>query len=284
MEGFTIVWPHRNANNRNKDHSKYMRAQLRGIIDYLQIFDDTIDCEKYIKEIKYETIFLVVSSEFVQEIVPNVHDIDLIYAIYIYTNDNINVGDNEQWSKTYKKVSFLHTLELFNQFLIDSKNELKNIINSSILDKSTRNYDESLWYLLFLHIVVHNRLFEPTVNQRVVLVEKCNQYYCGNKSQQKLIDKFDRTYNSNHAIQWYTQSGFLFNILNKALRQQNITTIAYFRLFISVLCKQVMYQMDSTTANDDESIVYYRGQLMSVEEIKELAELVEYDIVVSSFF
>lgn len=104
MERFTVIWLHRDANNRNKDHSKYIRAQLRGIIDYLQTFDKAADCERYIKEIKYETIFLVISSEFIQEIVPNVHDIQLIYAIYIYTDDNMNIIHDEQWKKTYKKV------------------------------------------------------------------------------------------------------------------------------------------------------------------------------------
>lgn len=151
----------------------------------------------------------------------------------------------------------------------------------SILDKSTRNYDESLWYLLFLHIVVQNRLFPPNENQRGMLIKKCKLYYSNNIAQEKLIDEFDRTYTSDHAIQWYTRSGFLFNILNKALRQQDMTAIAYFRFFISDLYLQVMHQ---TTRNDDENKVYYRGQLMSLEEIKDLEKLIGHDVIVCSFF
>ncbi|CAF2965792.1 unnamed protein product [Rotaria sp. Silwood2] len=69
MERITVIWLRRDVNTRDNDHSKYIRAQLRGVIDYLQTFNDIVDCEKYIRDINNETLFLVASSEYTQDIV-----------------------------------------------------------------------------------------------------------------------------------------------------------------------------------------------------------------------
>lgn len=123
MEQCTVVWLHRKANVRNSDHSKYIRAQLRDIIDYLQAFNDVIECEQYIREAKNESIFFVVSSEFAQVIIPNVHAYISMRAIYIYKDGDTNSEAdciNENWQKVYPKVTVrLKSVNLTKEKVID---------------------------------------------------------------------------------------------------------------------------------------------------------------------
>ena len=58
-------------------------------------------------------------------------------------------------------------------------------------------------------------------------------YYANNNSKElKMIKEFETNYLSAYALWWYTRNSFLYKMLNKALRVQNIHLLYLFRFFM----------------------------------------------------
>ena len=102
-----------------------------------------------------------------------------------------------------------------------------------------------------------------TPEARQELIEQCRLYYSGNQSQLIKIDEFERDYTAADAVCWYTKSCFLFRLLNKALRAEDIVGLYIFRYFINDLCTKL------EAANAKQGVTQvYRGGLMSKDEIE----------------
>ena len=73
----------------------------------------------------------------------------------------------------------------------------------------------------------------------------------------------------NIALWWYTRESFIYRILNKALRIQNIDLLFLFRFYIRDIEQQLhknRYQ---------SSVRVYRGQLMSHEELEFIKKFIK---------
>ncbi|CAF1310517.1 unnamed protein product [Didymodactylos carnosus] len=95
------------------------------------------------------------------------------------------------------------------------------------------------------------------------LLNTCEQQYYGNALEFKNVQEFRKDYQSDKAIFWYTKSTFLYRLINKAIRTNNIDVIFSFRLFIKDLYNEllVLHQMLP------KQMTVYRGQLMTKEEL-----------------
>jgi len=66
-------------------------------------------------------------------------------------------------------------------------------------------------------------------------VNICKHHFAGNEQQLAKIDQFEVTYESSKSIFWYTREPFVYRVLNKALRYQNIDNLYQYRLFLFVI-------------------------------------------------
>ncbi|CAF1115694.1 unnamed protein product, partial [Didymodactylos carnosus] len=127
-QSYTLVWLNKNVNSpENHD----ICAEFRQIIDHLKLFDNTEECEKQMKKVKNEKIFLIINGQFATEIVPKVHQNPDLLAIYVY---DVNDDTKHQWIDEYPKVK-----HIFDN--IDSvKNQLKLDVHDlhSKVDDSTK--------------------------------------------------------------------------------------------------------------------------------------------------
>ena len=71
------------------------------------------------------------------------------------------------------------------------------------------------------------------------MVNVCRWEYRDNSNELNVIKEFTENYTSDQAIHWYTRDSFLYRLLNKALRSQNIDIIFKFRLIIADVYKQL---------------------------------------------
>ncbi len=112
---------------------------------------------------------------------------------------------------------------------------------------------------------------EANSKGKQVFVEECRRLFVNIPSILRVIDEFDRTYVPQRAIDWYTRNGFLYNLVNQALRQQNIEGLLLLHFFIRDLDLQLLSAMDQI-GNDDwkQQTILYRGQRMSLNEIEDL--------------
>lgn len=120
------------------------------------------------------------------------------------------------------------------------------------------------------------RLKSTSVDKNEFLEMVYNEYQ-GNSSVLTIIHEFERDYSSERALWWYTRETFLYRLLNKALRVQNIDVLFLLRFFIQDLRQQLdQYQCSS-------SILVYRGQLMAKEELNLLKNSIGEFIAMNSF-
>jgi tetratricopeptide (TPR) repeat protein len=110
------------------------------------------------------------------------------------------------------------------------------------------------------------------------LISLCKQIYKKNRGEQKIVREFERKYSPDRSIWWYTRQSFLYRLLNKALRVQNIHLLFLFRFFIRDLGEQLENNKCLS------SVHVYRGQLMCKEEIEVLVKSRGELISMNSFF
>jgi hypothetical protein len=100
------------------------------------------------------------------------------------------------------------------------------------------------------------------------------------------VEEFERTYNSEQAIWWYTCDTFLYRILNKALRQHNIDLMFLFGFFVQDFYRKLKAKHEQQfilTHLDNPIIKVYRGQIMLRSEIEDIVEWAG-SLVVNSYF
>jgi tetratricopeptide (TPR) repeat protein len=102
------------------------------------------------------------------------------------------------------------------------------------------------------------------------MIELCQDYYQNNQKELQKIETFRKSYESNQAIQWYTDEGFLYKLLNKALRTEDVELLYTFRSFIIDLCEAI--ENENQHLKDEGILKLYRGTQIPAEELEKLKE------------
>jgi tetratricopeptide (TPR) repeat protein len=121
---------------------------------------------------------------------------------------------------------------------------------------------------------------ETTETDRNEFISQCRQIYKTNKRELEKVDEFAKTYVSEDSLWWYTRDAFIYRLLNKALRIQNIDLLFLFRFYIRDIEKKlyVLHQHQRRSR-----VRVYRGQFMSKEELNVLKDSIDKLISVNSF-
>lgn len=212
---------------------------LKTIINDVRVFDDVDQCVDQLSCVVDETIFLVLDrgrSQFVNIFA------DFSYLQYIY------LRQPHHYHNTTNQVRgiFPHPEQLLQQL----KKDVEVVVNtdthlclfrdgdlkrSSTSIQTLRNNQTRVAYLhkIFSHLL---RAPKPAENIHHDLIHEC-RLVCTNQIQ--LIDEFEREYQPDKAIWWYTRNSFIYKMVNMALRTMNIVIIWKFRFFIQDLYHQL---------------------------------------------
>jgi tetratricopeptide (TPR) repeat protein len=253
---------------RNEQHAYSMQETLLELHPDVRLFSDVCSCINLIKTLVNKYILLVTSSDLAPEILPEIHSLRSVAAIFILCPDQ--KFDNSIMDD-YGKI-----VEIF----IDQKSLLKSIEETiSLVDKqihaftlfgqkqksvrdSPRGSAAFLWHHLLIYVLKQMSADEQSKKD---MLEKCTDYYRDNRRELKRIEQFRATYTREEAIRWYTRDCFLYRLLNKALRTENIELLYSFRFFIIELCNQLAIQRCKWKKRKI-STKLYRGQRMSKED------------------
>jgi hypothetical protein len=95
----SIVWLDASVNSTQENVNA--QQMLRTPTNHLRTYTDDKECENYIRSTpKGHRIILIVGGRSGQLIVPRIHQLLQVSAIFVYCMDR----RNEKWTKTYKKV------------------------------------------------------------------------------------------------------------------------------------------------------------------------------------
>jgi tetratricopeptide (TPR) repeat protein len=151
-----------------------------------------------------------------------------------------------------------------------------NIFNtSSSKDHSTMELNGQFVHSqLLIDVLIRMRVTSTDKNELICL---CQKEYKNNKDQLTILREFEQDYRSDRALWWYTRQSFVYRLLNKALRVQNIDMLFLFRFLIRDIGEQLkQYQCSSP-------IHVYRGQRISNDELEVLKVSVGQYISMNSF-
>ncbi|CAF1178735.1 unnamed protein product [Didymodactylos carnosus] len=286
LETFSLIWIDENANKTEDNLTTQKR--LRAKINFLKIFEKIDECEQYIQKIKDEKIILIVSGSVGRQLVPKIHDLTQLSAIYVYCMDKIN---NEKWAKDYIKVRSVVTQlnELVSNIIQDQKRreKIEEPLAMTIFKREEATYTDLksenanfMWFQLFIDVLI--RLEQSAVSKtELVLLGK--EIYKGNEQELDIIEEFDKNYKPSKAIWWYTRECFLFRLLNKGFRVQDIDILFAYRFLITDMYKQLK-QTQSETVQLEPVIHVYRGQAISIDELNHMKTSIGELISMSSFF
>ncbi|UJR24269.1 hypothetical protein I4U23_027236 [Adineta vaga] len=284
-ETFLLIWLDATVNNSKENINA--QQQLRKIVNCMKIFTDEIQFDQYIRTVvEDDEIILIISGHFGYRIVPRIHQFRQILSIYVYCNDKIQ---NEQWSKEFIKVKkvIVQLNELLNEIQSEYEKWIYNQRNKSLAicifntlsnvhEQSTIDLNgQFLYSQLLMECLIR---MESTIINKNELISLCKLQYKGNKIEMKNINEFQQDYIADQAIKWYTRPSFLYQILNRALRTQNIDLLFYFRFFICDIEQQLKQHQCSSFVR------LYRGQLISINEFKSLQNSINKFISINSFF
>ncbi|CAF3356709.1 unnamed protein product, partial [Rotaria sp. Silwood2] len=99
LETFSLVWLDSSVNDSQEN--LHTQQQLRTIINHLRIFDNSHNCENYIRSVSnHDRIVIIASGVSGRLLVPRIHNLRQVCSIYVYCMDR---KTNAQWTKKFTK-------------------------------------------------------------------------------------------------------------------------------------------------------------------------------------
>lgn len=120
------------------------------------------------------------------------------------------------------------------------------------------------------------RIMETTETDKSEFISQCREIYKSNPEKLKIVDDFGKNYVPEHSLWWYTRNAFIYRLLNKVLRIQNIDLLFIFRFYIRDIEKQL------SDRRYQSCIRVYRAQFMSKDELNVLRNSIDTSISVNS--
>jgi hypothetical protein len=102
LEIFSLIWLDSLVNQSAEIVD--CQRKLRNSINYIKTFEDSNQCEQYIRNrSSNDRLILIVSGRFGQQILPGIHNLRQVIAIYVYC---MHKQANAQWTKKFNKVKY----------------------------------------------------------------------------------------------------------------------------------------------------------------------------------
>ncbi|CAF1632655.1 unnamed protein product [Didymodactylos carnosus] len=241
-EDFTLVWLDKYIDDSTK--TQHLQTSLQQLNNYVQFFTDIKLCLNFIQTIKYEKLFLILSPSISIEVLQQIHSLSLLNSVFIFCYcEQDNCDQYVLLPKIYCKIvglfrdketllkSIKHSLDLakrqiraFNLFDQQEQKTAKDL---------TTNQASFLWYQLLI-IVLRKMPHNQCAKEQMLAM--CRDYYRNDIHELEKIRVFSETYSSDKAIEWFTANSFIYRLLNKALRTEDVHLLHLFRFYITDLC------------------------------------------------
>ncbi|UJR16983.1 hypothetical protein I4U23_003881 [Adineta vaga] len=272
-ESITIIWfdPSIGSNN----DTERTKTRLRQINDYVVYHTDLDVCITYIHSIDKENIFLITAGSCASEILARIFNLDQIDTIFIFC---YRQAQYEHLLGQYSKIIGIYVkLDLLCTAIQEQVDIINKQTQSFIIydrhQKSTKALSkqsaEFLWFQLFNDVILRLPRNQDAKKQ---MIDVCRSYYRNQQRDQLLINEFEEKYQSKNAILWYSKESFLYKMVNKALRTEDIDQLHIFRFFIGDLSESLVREHNKILESGEQKLTLYRGTQLSNNELDILKE------------
>jgi hypothetical protein len=207
VETFVLIWFDM-ATNKNED-TIIFQSKLRAIINSLFIFHTIDETINFIKNIKEEKVFLILSDLFEWELIERIemNKLSQLDSIYIFYHDK---SKHKTLTKRDDKIRGIFTDidSLCIRLKEDLKQSLNDLLpisvapNASNKNKSTTDKEKQV---AFLCAQLHRELLftmEYPDDAQLDLIEYCMNIYKDNETEREFIEELRDEYDTGKAIWW----------------------------------------------------------------------------------
>jgi tetratricopeptide (TPR) repeat protein len=269
-EDFVIVWLNTKINTTDANCQSSI-VHLQRIVSSVSTFTDTDQCYEYLTHIKNGEIFMIVSDAFNEHFMSLLPNVPRLNSIYIFRDNN---SHNEDWIDKFYKVKGVFTrfgslCDSLRREIHRSNNNLTTItvIKSSACTDSNE-LNQSFMYTQLLKEILLQTEYDNQAKEK--FLEYCHCQYAESNHELRIIEEFEQTYDCLSSIRWYTRGAFIYWMLNKALRTQNVEVIIKMGFFVRDLHRQI--ERLYLNACNSRCFTVYRGQGMLKEEVEKIIE------------
>ncbi|CAF3799536.1 unnamed protein product [Rotaria sp. Silwood1] len=216
--------------------------EYRTINDYVLVYGAKSQLLTYVQSISEEFIFIILcqySSD--EEFLSQLNGLNQIHSICIYSPQQD--VDNQLMNK-YSKLIGIFTEQniLFDQ--VRTSIERSFALQFGFYDPEqklttyTRLSRENV--IFFWNLLLKDLLITEQPKDKSFLIQDCREYYCQNIVEMENIERFEKTYDSHNAHEWYSKLCFVSKLLTKAFHTADIERLKSFNFFIRDLTSLIM--------------------------------------------
>ncbi|CAF4339979.1 unnamed protein product, partial [Rotaria magnacalcarata] len=248
-------------------------AQLRSVFNEAIVCNELAHCIKCLDESNHEKAFVILSGSIGKDLVPQIHGMHKVDGIYIFCD---NKETYEQWVQEWPKIKGVFTsIKLISESLKTVAYQCSlNAIPMSFVSKQAiasdkLNLDELepafMYSVLFKEIVL-----EIDDDSDKKSAQDLVTYCRGLNILESSLNDFSYTRHIKSAIWCYTKYAFLYEILNRALREFNTRAMIKMSFFIRNLHRQLEQLQKEQFNVHETALMVYRGQALSSEDFNRL--------------
>ncbi|CAF4739684.1 unnamed protein product [Rotaria sp. Silwood1] len=294
-EDFTVVWFDQHMDEiENQEDVEITKGLLRQLDYYVLFFTKPDLCINYIKSVSKENIFLIISGSYAVEHLDKMHSFKQIDSVFIFC------FCEEKYLHLQEKYSKIVGVFTEQQGLIESLRHTVDLVIKqaavfALFDGKqrstrylTRESGAFLWFQLLTDVLKKITITDKNNTGMEEMLTHCQAYYRGNPVELKNIAEFRKNYKPEDAIFWYSKQIFVYRLVNKALRTEDIDVLYTFRTYITHLRSQITAQHNKLREEfiDDKStsIHLYRGLKLTDNEILQMRNSLGGLISMNGFF
>ncbi|CAF1191750.1 unnamed protein product [Adineta steineri] len=273
-QNYLLVWVDANIDETNDDCQNTL-SQLKSIVNKVNLCTQPDQCIQLLNQVDDERAFVITSGSLGEQMVPEIHDMSQLDAIYIFCN---NKTRHQEWAQNWTKIKGIHTNinDICQALQLDVKQCNHDLIAVSFVPvnkmSSTADLNQLeptfMYTQIFKEILIGMDHGDKAINDLAVY---CRQLYIDNNYELDVINEFEHNYHPQQAIWWYTRECFTYQMLNRALRILDADTIINMGFFLRDLHQQIqqLYQQQVNTY-DRTSFLVYRGQGLMKTDFEKL--------------
>ena len=274
VQNFLLVWFDTDIKESDTDFQNSL-AHLRPIVNSIFIFTDPEHCINFLRNIKDEKIFLIISNIFDDHMISIIHDINQLDSIYVF---DPNKRRYEQRSTDWIKMRgiFIDITSICDALKQAVQQCDKDSIAMSFVsnrEPSHPIHQDRMVNSMFMYTqLLKEALLEIEFDPQSVkeLATFCREQYCENEKELKKINEFEHDYHLHTPIWWYTSDFCLHRMLNRALRVFEMDTILKMGFFLADVHRQIVQLHRQQSSNYQLLFTVYRGQGLLKEEFDKL--------------
>ncbi|CAF0790511.1 unnamed protein product [Adineta steineri] len=273
-QNYLLIWVDASIDEGKTDCQDTL-TQLKNVINDVNLCTESEQCIQALNKVDKEQVFVITSGLLGQHLVPQIHGMSQLDAIYIFCS---NKSRHETWTQNWKKIKGVHTniKEICQALQLAVKQCDQDSIAVSFLTINEMASTDNLNQLeptfmctqLFKEILLDVEYDHKAIQDLAVC---CREVFTDNPSELHLINEFERDYRPQQAIWWYTRECFTYKMLNQALRMLDADVIINMGFFLRDVHQQIqqLYKQQVSSYRR-KSFLVYQGQGLMQSDFEKL--------------